>query len=301
MDIVTLTNALTDIVVEVSEDEIVSLGLKKGFSSHPNMSTDEFAKWAFGRKHFVSTGGSPANVAINCAVLGLETALVGAVGDDDTGREYIDSITRCGVSSLINIVNGRSAVCYILVTPDKERTPVAAMGVGAMYKPDLRRIKTKFFHTSCYELASNPSETIRITEYMRKVCPVSIDLADPKMIRKNRYAVETLLKSASMVFATREEAEELTGKNYESAFEQMGIMFNTVCLKMGKDGSRIRRGKEEFFIPSYKVGVVNTNGAGDAYASGVITGISRGLSIEQAGYFGSYIASCVCAKKEAHL
>ena len=72
-------------------------------------------------------------------------------------------------------------------------------------------------------------------------------------------------------------------------------------MKKGKKGSIVREGDKEYKIPVYKTKVINTNGAGDAYAAGFLASYIKGLNIETCGLDGSYLASKVCSIEESHI
>ena len=89
MDIIALTNALTDIVVKVSDEELQDLGLQKGtFNPLDKIDAKKLLLTITGKDISYLPAGSPANVIFNLSSLGLETGLIGTVGNDDIGNKY---------------------------------------------------------------------------------------------------------------------------------------------------------------------------------------------------------------------
>lgn len=296
IEIAGLTNAVTDIIINASYSEINKLGLKKGFhNSEADIPYQEFLRLIENKPCARVTGGSTGNVIIGAANLGARTALFGTVGDDFYGKAYIDEIKSKGIESLISIEKGESGVCYLFITPDCEKTSIAAMGVAGKYSFDLSELKkAEIFHTSGYELMTNAQRVKEAIEY--SICigaKISFDLADPCVITRQREDIEYILRKTHILFATEQEASELNAE------------INEICpiavLKKGEKGSIVMHGKNKFAIPAYKVKVLGTNGAGDAYAAGFLTEYLKGSSLEKCGNAGSAYAAKMCSIKESHL
>ncbi len=301
-DITGLTNALTDVIIRVTDIELQKVGLTKGFF-HEKSSFDyeQLLQILVGRKIKTVQGGSPANVIHGAARMGLKTALFGTVGGDDFGKKYVKALQKARVQCLFSWQEGASGMCYTLVTPDGEKTSFARLGVAGMYNPDLERLKeTKLFHTSGYELLTNPAWVMDAIEYAKKLKrKVSFDLADPDAIVAQRWNLEDLLEGEQIdiLFATEEEAEKLTGYHGVKALRQLSCPISV--LKKGSKGSYVREGGKNYRIPVYKTEVINTNGAGDAYAAGFLFGYLKKFAVEECGRMGSYLASRVCGREKA--
>lgn len=295
LDIAGLTNALTDVIVSVTDDELKEFNLRKGvFNSNVDARVYEIISR---RKAKMFHGGSSANVIHGAAALGLNAALFGTVGNDECGESYIQHVKEARIISCVSIADGPSGLCYTLVSSDGEKTAFAKIGVAGAYNFDIRQLeKTKIFHTSGYELLTNPQKTEETIDYAKKKgALISFDLACPGVVRE-RKRLESLLDSVSVLFTTEEEASALT-----TVASLADLKCPVRVLKKGKNGSVVIQGKKAYAIPIYEVKVVNTNGAGDAYAAGFLFGYIRGFGAEECGHFGSYLASRVCAREEAHL
>ncbi|VVB78012.1 putative sugar kinase [uncultured archaeon] len=309
LDLIALSNAMTDLTFEITEEELSRLGLKKeSYTPLRNLDQKLFSDIIHEKIFKLYPAGSPANVIINTSRLGLKkTGLYATVGNDSFGENYIRTIQQNNITSLINTVDGKSGVCYIMITPDGEKTTTADIGVANQFDFDFSKLKdSRIFHTSGYELVTNPKKTKEAIEYAKKYnVKLSFDLADKAMIQRERSSIEYLLKDIDILFATESEAEELTGKNPLNALKALSDYSGIVILKKGSQGSVVRRRvghvSEEYRIPIIPVEVKSTCGAGDAYASGFLFAYLIGLPLDECGNMGSEIASRVCASDRPHL
>lgn len=300
-DMIGLTNALMDIIVEVSDEELERFGLKKGFyNRRSELDVDGILRMVADRDKKLVPGGSPANTMHGAAKLGLSTALLGTVGTDDYGREYIIQNMGDNLLAMMKVVDGQTGAVYILVTSDGEKTSFADVGVAANYDHDISGIDSAFFHTSGYELCTNPEKTLELAlGAARKGMRLSFDLADPKMVVKQVKNIERLLSRVEVLFTTEEEAQELTGYLPESALRALSCTCKIVVMKKGSKGSVVRTRDSQFEIPVFPAKVVDTDGAGDAYAAGFLAAYVKGLGIEKCGSMGSAFAAAVCSVKGA--
>lgn len=299
-DIAGLSNAITDVTVSVTDEELLLLGFIKGFSNtRAKVSYAEFLELIKDREKIYSPAGSPANVIFNAASLGLESCLYGTIGTDIHGDNYIRSLEKAHIGSAMTQLDGLSALSYILVTPDGEKSSITKMNVGSQYILDAQKIQdAKLFHTSGYELITNPIKTVEFIDYFKKKgSKISFDFADPKVIERERKSLEELLLLIDILFVTEEEAVSFSS----NALEELSSIIPIVALKMGKKGSLVRQKKKQYDIPIYPVTVVNTNGAGDGYTAGFLYSYLKGESIEKCGSMGSYVAARVCAISKSHL
>lgn len=288
VDLLGLTNAMTDVVVNVTDAELSWWGLEKGHvNGIVNVPYASFLKEIAGRE-MTQPAGSPANVIYTAASLGLSTALIGCVGNDALGRAYIQAARRRGIKSLITTQRGQSGLCFILVTPDGERTSVAVKGVSDQFTGT--RQKAHAFHTSAYELLANPVQTDCMMNYAKQHGTIiSFDLADSNVVKK-AHDIDKILSLTDILFATEDEAAVLESE----------LRCPILVLKRGMKGSVVFSDKT-YLIPSYRTKVVNTNGVGDAYAAGFLFGYLHNFSLEECGHMGSYLASRICSMQGAHL
>ena len=305
-DVAGLSNLLTDFVVNVSYDELEKFKAEKERCKAADPANKDYHKFLVelikGRQVLQCRAGGAANTIFNLAKLGLGTCLMGSVGDDSTGMDYIDYVSARRIESRISVEDGKSGVSYIMITPDGERNISCDIGVAGNFGFSLRDLKDyKLFHTTGYEISTDSDITEESIRYAKKIgARVSFDLASASMIRGNRSAIERVVEMSDILFMTEEEAGELMGDPIR-ALSELSKEERIVALKKGKNGSVIGMNGEQYEIPVYPTKLVNTCGAGDAYASGVLFGYFVDLNLEEVGNFGSYIASRICSREESHL
>lgn len=298
-DLLVLTNALTDLVRHASETEIARRGLKKG---HAHMNEGHFETTDLNGCRLVH-GGSPGNVAAGAARLGLACGLIGAVGRDEIGRSYVGDITARGIESLIGMVDGSSGRCWVLVSPDGERTMAVDLGTSPRFEiPHEAFPRYRAFHTSGYELISNPPQTWKAIEAAKKSDTlVSFDVADPGVIRALGTEIHRAAAEADLLFANESEARELTGLEPERALLQLAKPGKKVVVKLGARGSLVWSERAQWHIPARPTRVLDTTGAGDAYAAGFLSAFLRGKTPEECGTHGTEFAAQICAIEGARL
>lgn len=306
LDLIALGNALTDITVKVKEKELKDLGMKKGdVSGIRRVNSDLFSKIISEKKQEICQAGSSSNTVFNASKLGLKTGLIGSVSYDSIGEFYLETLKKYNIKEIFNITEGKSGICYILVTPDGERTNIPDLGVSGNFNPDyekLNSLETRIFHTSGYEVASNPDKAKEIINYFKdKGAKISFDLAADSMIRGQRKTIENIVEKTDILFATEEEAKELTGKTPFKALAELSKICPIVSLKRGKKGSVVKQKNERYKISIYPTKLINTCGAGDAYAAGFLFAYLQKFNLEECGRMASYIASRVCGIESSHL
>jgi len=310
-DVVGIGSPLLDFIIEVSDKRLDETGLAKG--TMQLIDTNESARlfeMLEDDEVSVSPGGSSANTVAGASVLGSRAAFIGKVGDDTHGRTYIEKTTESGVVSLLtphDILATGHAITFI--TPDGERTFATHLGAALGFqKSDIADediASSMFLHLEGYQLAGADSLTAllyAIDVAKKSGTRISIDLSDAGVIRGNLELVKKLLtESIDIVFVNELEAEALTGLSAEESVDVIAGLCDIAVVKVGGGGSYIKTRGETHAIPVYAVDAVNTNGAGDMYAGGVLYGLARGMSPERAGHIGSFAASRVVAQKEARL
>ena len=163
----------------------------------------------------------------------------------------------------------------------------------------------KIFHVEGYllEAGAQRDAAVRAMESAKKAgTKISVDLADPGVITRNRDAVEMVARDyADILFLNEQEAEAFTGKKEKEALAAVQKYCDIAVVKIGSRGSLVSCGGNIREIPSYPVTMVNTNGAGDNYAAGMLFALCGGYDIDAAAKIGSYAASRVVAVAGARL
>jgi sugar/nucleoside kinase (ribokinase family) len=217
-------------------------------------------------------GGQAANVAAWAAALGAEARFIGKRGDDPAASLAAGELARLGVTVFGPVAMGRNGVVVSIVGEDGERAMASDRGVAPTLSAD--ELEPAWFegctqlHLSGYSLMSSPIDgaAMRAAELARRGgAAVSADLASRRVIAD--YGPERLRGllrelDPELVFANDEEREEVGAAAAEA----------TWIVKRGKAGCVIERGGERLEFPAVPADVVDTTGAGDAFAAGYLVG-----------------------------
>lgn len=245
-------------------------------------------------------GGSAANATLGAARLGLRTTYLGKIGGDPTADAYLGNFTAAGGDGSrfkrATLPNGR---CLSLVTPDGQRTLRTHLGAAMTLHPDEITVAdfagARHAHIEGY-LLFNPALADKVVATARAAgCTLSIDLASFEVINVARdWILGQLRQGVHVVFANEDEAGALFQRrdDYAQFAREIAAFGGIAAVKMGKDGAWIARGSELHRIaPVRAERVVDTTGAGDAWAAGFLYGHLRGASLPAAGAIGSILGS----------
>jgi len=224
-------------------------------------------------------GGAAANVASWLAHTGTETFLVTRVGDDPAGRTLLDELDRYGVTHSTTVVPGaNTGVVIVIVDAMGERTMFpdsgANAGLGLADLPDLSGFTVLYL--SGYPLINQISRpgVLQIIEKAQSIgLPIVFDPATVGVLREVGIpTVRQWLSNMDVLILNEEEAHFLSGlANPIDAAAALLELVPTVVIKRGGSGALAQsRNQSLVQVPAVSTTVVNTTGAGDAFAAGFI-------------------------------
>jgi len=305
-DVFGMCNALFDIQAEVGDETLGELGLAKGTMA---LIDEDEQRRIVPRiyTHIVNTeaGGSGANTMIGLALLGGTACYTSRVGNDEHGEGYRDGLQAKGVKPNLGMADGTTGICLVLVTPDAERTMGTYLGLARELTKedvnvgDLRA--SKYLYVTGY-LWDTDNQKEAVLHAMREAntagVKVALSLSDPFCVDRHKDDFRRLLRAhVDVIFANAQEAQALTDTNDpRAAARALADYSDLVVVTMDAGGSLLVRGDETHEIPVYPVTPVDTTGAGDMYAAGLLYGLTQNLSLPVAGRIASYAAAQVVAK-----
>lgn len=297
--VIGIGNALVDVLVRLEDDATLSrLGLPKGGmqliddARHQSLS-QQILPLCPAR----ATGGSAGNAVLALANLGAEPGFIGRVGDDETGRFFLDNCRLTGIDARLIVGPGRSGVANTFITPDAERTFATYLGVAgqltaADVAPEL---------LSGYQLLHIEGYLVQNHELILHTCRlakelgmrVSIDLASYNVVESNLALLRDLVsRYIDVVFANEEESRAFTeGKQPEDALREIASMADVAVVKLGSRGATAMQSGREARVPGRSLGVVDTTAAGDFFAGGFLYALCQGASLEGCLRMGTLLAS----------
>jgi sugar/nucleoside kinase (ribokinase family) len=305
-DVFGMCNALFDIQAEVADETLEELGLQKGGMF---LVEEEQQRQIVPRIYtsIVNTeaGGSGANTMIGLALLGGRACYTSRVGSDEHGRLYREGLLAKGVKPDLGVGEGETGLCLVLITPDAQRTMCTFLGQSrALRREDvnLRDLRaSKYLYVTGYLWdTDNQKEAVlfAMREANRAGVRVALSLSDPFCVYRHKEDFQTLLRDhVDVLFGNYEEAQALTdtGSPREAA-RALAEHCDIAVVTMDEKGSLIRQGELRYEIPVFPVKAVDTTGAGDMYAAGLLYGLTQGLPLEATGRIASWCAAQVVAK-----
>lgn len=257
----------------------------------------------------IHPGGVAGNVITQIARLGIETGWMGKIGDDDTGAILMDEFKREGISTEhVEIIQGKSSMfCWILVDPNGDRSITMFPNVlNEFTAKDVESKHADFIAASRILMAEACvlplAPVIRSMEIAREAgVQVVFDLdVTPSDILRTRMGTEKDLERAlslANVFIPGKAAaaellgdQDITGKSRELLKYGAEI----VAVTMGAQGCIVLNDNEFHEVPGFKVDVVDTTGAGDAFHGGFVYGMLQRLPLHEIGRFANACGAYCC-------
>ncbi len=249
-----------------------------------------------------SSGGSAANTCAVAAALGARVAYFGKVANDQLGTVFRHDMTAIGVHFPSTPLFGgaSTARCLIVVTPDGQRTMHTYLGAcvtfGASYVTDSLVADAAVTYLEGYLF--DPPEAQRAFRHAAAAAhaagrQVALSLSDAFCVDRHRAAFRELVKQdVDILFANETEITSLYEENtFEAAAEAARQDVALAALTRSESGSLILRGAERVEIAAEPTRVVDTTGAGDAYAAGFLAGLTSGKSLPVCGKLASIAAA----------
>jgi len=241
-------------------------------------------------------GGSAANTAVGLARLGVKTGFIGKVATDREGELLIRSFIDEGVNTDGIIVSeyGRSGTVIGFVDEKGERALYVDPGVNNLLEFDEIDLdyasQADLLHLTSFVGEMPFKSQIKLIE---EIPEISVTL-DPGMIyaRKGLAGLKPLLERCMVFFPNEHELRLLTGKDYREGVEVLlkkGVRI--VAVKLGAQGCYVTDGDENHLIKPFKVDVIDSTGAGDAFCAGFIYGMINNKTLRECGILGNFVAS----------
>jgi fructokinase len=306
-DVYGVGHALVDIQYAVSPEFLARLGIDKGVMTLIDQERQQALLAAIDQQPIASaSGGSAANTMIGVANFGGSAYYACLVGADEWGAFYLHDLERSGVrSNPANRVPGRTGQCTVFITPDADRTLNTFLGVSSAIGPAQLEEEviavSQYLYLEGYLLSSDTGfAACRQAQELarRHGTAVSLTLSDPFMIATHKERFTTLVdQGVDLLFCNEDEARAYTSlPEREVAGQALAAAVRTVCVTWGAEGALLYQDHQRFHVPGHPVDAVDTTGAGDLFAGGVLFGLTHGFSLQDAGRLGSYAASQVVAQ-----
>jgi fructokinase len=248
-----------------------------------------------------SSGGSVANSCAVAAALGARVAYLGKVADDALGRVFSTEIGASGVffPSAPLVAGAPTARCLILVTPDGQRTMNTFLGAcvafGESDVDEALIADSAVLYLEGYLFdppAAQAAFRAAARAARRAGRQVALSLSDAFCVDRHRAAFLEFLADVDILFANEAEICSLYEANdFAVAAEAARKDVTIAALTQSEAGSLILRGDETVRVAAEAATLVDSTGAGDAYAAGFLTAYTAGRDLSVCGRLGSLAAA----------
>ena len=242
-------------------------------------------------------GGSPANVAMNSARLGLDAVMVATVGDDGLGEYILERLgeIRVNTNQIKKIEHEPTSVIFVSrsdSTPDFIPFRKADSNITEDQIPKELLLNTNIFHTTCFALSKDPAQSTilrKAEEAFNLGCKLSIDVNYARKLWSSQdealKVIKAYCKFNPLVKISEDDMlrlfeQKLPHDDIFGFFHTQGI--DTVCLTLGSKGVKLsQKGGKVIELPAIKINVVDATGAGDAFWSGFLFAYIKEKPIEK--------------------
>lgn len=306
LDVLAIGNAIVDVLAP-SEDAVLNdLGVAKGgMTLIDDKQADAFyTRMAAGVE---MSGGSAGNTIFGIASLGGKAGYVGKVANDQLGTVFRHDMHATGVvfdtPALPADTGVPTARCLIFVTPDAQRTMCTYLGACVHIAPEdldaaqISSAQVTYLEGYLFDRDSAKA-TFRAAAAMAHSAgrKIALTLSDSFCVDRHRDDFVDLVENhVDILFANEAEITSLYQvKTVEDALPRLKSACDIAAITLGEKGAVIISGNEAVHVPAEKIeNLLDTTGAGDAFAAGFLFGYTQNWALAECGALGNRMAAAV--------
>jgi sugar/nucleoside kinase (ribokinase family) len=302
-DVIGIGNAIVDVLARAEDDFLVRHGMPKGSMSLIDEARAEQIYAAMGPGTEIS-GGSAANTMVGVASLGGRAAFIGKVKQDSLGKVFAHDIGAAGVAfGTRAAADGPStARCYILVTPDGERTMNTFLGAAQNLTPDdvsdddVGSAAITYLEGYLWD-PRNAKEAFRKAARLAHAArrKVALTLSDSFCVDRFRDEFVGLVRNGTvdLLFANESELHAMyQTADFDTALAALRADASLAVVTRSEKGAVVVSKEKVEAVPVFPVErVVDATGAGDLFAAGFLYGFARGLPHRHSARLGALAAA----------
>jgi sugar/nucleoside kinase (ribokinase family) len=299
--VVAIGSAIVDVIAHADDAFVAEHGLEKGTMSLVFAEDDAAKLYDAMAPGIESSGGSAANTAVGVASFGGRAGFIGRVRDDQLGEVFAHDIRAAGVDFVTPPASDgpSTARCLVLVSPDAQRTMQTYLGAASLLDTALiddalvAGAAVLYCEGYLWDLDDAKAALVHAMEVAhangRKV---AFTLSDPFCVDRHRAEfVELAERHVDILFANESEICSLyETDDFDAALARVREHCEVACLTRSEKGSVIVVDGVTHEVAAAPADVLDTTGAGDLYAAGVLFGYTTGLGWDEAGRLGSAAA-----------
>ncbi len=298
--IIGIGNALVDILARIDSDKpLFDLGLPKGSMQFTTSEQQiEVERVLATLDTTIAAGGSASNTMKTAAMLGMETAFISMIGDDEMGIKFKMALEEQHVKPLLITLQGHpTGIASTFISPDGQRTFADNLGASAMLShTDIDADILDGYDTLYVEgyLVQNHDLITTVLSWAKeREMTTCLDLASYNVVSAEREFFYHLIEQyIDIVFANEEESVALTGLEAKEAAKVMESLCKIAVVKLGGKGACAYYQGKTSVAPSVHNGkVIDTTGAGDSFAGGFLYALSQEKDMETCLLAGNTVAA----------
>ncbi|MFM6854222.1 MAG: adenosine kinase [Sphingopyxis sp.] len=307
-DVVAIGNVIVDVIARADESFLTDKGLAKGSMQLIDTDQAETLYAAMGAGIEMS-GGSAANTLAGMAALGARCAFVGQVADDQLGNVFRHDLTALGVdfTTAARAGDPPTARCLILVTPDGQRTMNTFLGASqflpaaALDEGMIADAAVLYLEGYLWDPAEPRAAMRRAIDVARGAGrKVAFTLSDSFVIDRHGDDFRALIDAGliDILFANEAEIISLSGAaDFDAAVAAVAAKVPLLVATRGEHGACAVVDGTTTHVAAEPIDVVvDTTGAGDLFAAGVLTGLAQGRPMDQCLTMGAVCARAIIAQ-----
>ena len=297
-------NSIIDVLVFIKDKYLAENSLKKG--SMTLVEQQNSLSLTNLKYNKISFGGSVANSVIAMANFGIKNAFIGKVGSGHYGQMFYDNVVENNVDFYCKNRSrfGSTARSFILITPDKERTMCTYLGESGNIFDQIDEeaiSKSKILYLEGYLWHEEPAikalkQAILIAR--KNKTKIAFTLCDAGWVELHKSDFLKIINISDIVFSNEDEIKALTSTDnidYDKIRKLGDDNKNLILVITRSEKSAIifsSKTKEFIEISANKIeNIVDSTGAGDAFAAGFLYGLNQKLSLEESAKIGHLFAS----------
>jgi sugar/nucleoside kinase (ribokinase family) len=302
-DVLGIGNAIVDVIARTEEDFLLKQGMNKGTMALIDEPRAAAIYEAMGPA-IETSGGSAANTIVGLASLGARTAFIGKIKDDALGRTFAHDIRAAGVAFTTPPASSgpSTACCYVLVTPDGERTMNTYLGAAQDLHPadiDAELVASSsvlYLEGYLWDPKNAKDAFLKAAKIAHDAeRKVALTLSDAFCVDRYRSEFLHLMRSKTvdLIFANEAELQSLyETSDFNTAVPALRADVAAAVVTRSEKGCLVVGPAGTEAVPAFPVErVVDTTGAGDLFAAGFLAGLARGADDRSCGRLGALAAA----------
>ncbi len=302
-DVTGIGNAIVDVIARAEDDFLVQQGMHKGAMALIDEARARAIYDAMGPGR-ESSGGSAANTIVGAASLGARTAFIGKVKDDELGRTFAHDIRAAGVAFTTPPASAgpSTARCYIMVTPDGERTMNTYLGAAQDLHPNdideatIAASAITYLEGYLWDPPHAKEAFLKASKIAHAAKRrVALTLSDAFCVDRYRAEFVDLIRSGTVdiLFANERELHSLyQTADFDTALAALRKDARLAVVTRSEKGCVVVAGDRCEAVAAAPIGkLVDATGAGDLFAAGFLVGHSRGLGLRESARLGGFAAA----------